>query len=71
MPACSIGFWVAMTMKGSGTWCVTPSTVTCPSSITSSRADWVLGEARLISSARTMLANTGPGWNSNCDFSGS
>jgi hypothetical protein len=28
----------------------------------SSRADWVLGVARLISSARTMLANTGPGW---------
>ncbi len=30
----------------------------------SSRADWDLGEARLISSARTMLAKTGPGWNS-------
>ena len=30
----------------------------------SSSADWVLGEARLISSPTTMLANTGPGLNS-------
>ena len=42
----------------------TPSTVTVRSSITSSSADWVFGDARLISSAMTMLANTGPGWNS-------
>ena len=33
----------------------------------SSRADWVLGEARLISSATTMLAKIGPGRNSNCE----
>ena len=32
--------------------------------MTSSSADWVFGEARLISSAMTMLAKTGPGWNS-------
>ncbi len=31
----------------------------------SSSADWVFGEARLISSAMTTLANTGPGRNSN------
>ena len=31
----------------------------------SSSADWVLGDARLISSPTTMLANTGPGLNSN------
>ena len=31
----------------------------------SSSADWVFGEARLISSAITTLANTGPGRNSN------
>src|SRR3954469_16036419 len=31
----------------------------------SRRADWVLGEARLISSPTTMLANTPPGRNSN------
>ena len=31
----------------------------------SSRADWVLGEARLISSTSRMFANTGPGLNSN------
>ena len=62
MPACSIGFWVAITMNGCGTAWVTPSTVTCPSSITSSRADWVFGEARLISSASTMAWKIGPGW---------
>ena len=31
----------------------------------SSSADWVFGDARLISSAITMLAKTGPGRNSN------
>jgi hypothetical protein len=41
------------------------STVTCRSSMHSSRADWVLGEARLISSPTTMLAKTPPGRNSN------
>ena len=41
-----------------------PSTVTWRSSMASSRADWVLGEARLISSPRTMLAKIAPGWNS-------
>ena len=39
----------------------TPSTVTCPSCIASSSAAWVLGGVRLISSARTTPANTGPG----------
>ena len=38
--------------RGSG-W-VTPSTVTCASSIASSNAAWVFGVARLISSARTI-----------------
>ena len=33
--------------------------------MTSSSADCVLGEARLISSARTTEAKTGPRWNSN------
>ena len=42
-----------------------PSTVTCRSSMHSSSADWVLGEARLISSPTTMLAKTPPGRNSN------
>ena len=36
--------------------------VTCDSSMTSSNADWVLGLARLTSSARTTWANTGPAW---------
>ena len=41
-----------------------PSTVTCRSSIDSSNADWVFGDARLISSPTTMFAKTGPGLNS-------
>ena len=40
------------------------STVTWRSSIASSNAACVFGEARLISSASTMLANTPPGRNS-------
>ena len=39
----------------------TPSTVTWRSSMHSSSADWVLGEARLISSPTTMLAKIGAG----------
>ena len=38
-----------------------PSTVTWRSSIDSSIADWVFGEARLISSPTTMLAKMPPG----------
>ena len=41
-----------------------PSIVICRSCMHSSRPDWVFGEARLISSTSTTLANTGPGWNS-------
>src|ERR1700712_2078180 len=52
-------------MNGAPTGRVTPSTVTADSSITSSSADWVFGDARLISSASTMEAKTGPGWNSS------
>src|SRR6476659_5508807 len=51
-------------MNGAPTGRVTPSTVTADSSITSRNADWVFGEARLISSASTMEAKIGPGWNS-------
>ena len=65
MPSISIGFWVATTMNGASRWYVVPSTVTCRSSMHSSSADWVLGEARLISSPTTMLAKTPPGRNSN------
>ena len=39
--------------------------MTWRSAMHSSSADWVFGEARLISSAITTLANTGPGRNSN------
>ena len=42
-----------------------PSTVTWFSAMASSSADWVFGEARLISSPSTMDAKTGPGRNSN------
>ena len=41
-----------------------PSTLTWRSSIDSSSADWVLGDARLISSPTTMLAKMPPGLNS-------
>ena len=51
-------------MNGACSRYVVPSTVTWRSSMHSSSADWVLGEARLISSPSTMLANTGPGLNS-------
>ncbi len=60
-----MGFWVAITMNGRPTECDTLSTVTRDSSMTSSSADWVFGEARLISSASTTEAKTGPGWKSN------
>ncbi len=61
-----MGFCVAMTMNGWPTGWVTPSTVTWLSSMTSSSADCVFGEARLISSASTTLEKIGPLWNSNC-----
>ena len=60
MPSNSIGFSVAQTMNGRGRGSVSPSIVTCPSSIASSSAAWVLGGVRLISSASTIVANTGP-----------
>ncbi len=65
VPSYSIGFCVATIMKGGTIRWATLSMVACPSSMHSSRLDCVLGEARLISSASTTLANTGPGWNSN------
>ena len=61
VPSCSIGFWVAITKKGAASGRATPSTVTWRSCMHSSNADCVRGDARLSSSASTMLANTGPG----------
>ena len=69
VPAEPTGFWVAMTRKGDGTGLVTPSTVTLPSSITSRSAAWVLGEVRLISSARRILHMTAPGRYKKASFS--
>ena len=43
---------------------VTPSTVTWPSAIASSSADWVFGVARLISSTSRTFVKIGPGRNS-------
>ena len=65
VPDCSMGFCVAITRNGRPTSWATPSTVTRDSSMTSSSADCVLGEARLISSASTIEEKTGPRWNSN------
>src|SRR5579871_373697 len=65
VPSYSIGFCVAMTMNGASSGRVTPSTVTCRSSMHSSSAACVFGEARLTSSTRRRLAKTGPARNSN------
>ena len=65
VPSYSIGFCVAMTMNGGSSGYVTPSTDTCRSSMHSSSAAWVFGEARFTSSTRRRFANTGPGRNSN------
>ena len=48
-------------MNGPGSGRATPSTDTCPSAIASSRQLWVRGVVRLISSANTRFANSGPG----------
>ena len=65
VPCVSTGFCVAMTKKGLSNGRVTPSEVTCRSSMHSKRLDCVRGVARLISSASKMFVNTGPGLNSN------
>ena len=69
VPALPLGFCVAMTTNGCGTFRLTPSTVTLPSSITSRSADCVFGEVRLISSARNRLHMIVPGWYTNCPVS--
>ena len=61
MPAASKGFWVAITMKGSGRGKVSPSMLTCRSSIDSRRADCAFGDALFSSSASSTLEKTGPG----------
>ena len=68
VPSCSMGFCVAKTKNGRSSLNVLFPTVTCFSCIASSKALCVFGVALLISSARTMFANTGPGWNLNCLF---
>jgi hypothetical protein len=62
---------VATTKNGSGKERVTPSEVTCLSSIASSRALCVFGLARLISSASSTCAKIGPGWKRNALVAGS
>src|SRR5262249_56367733 len=65
VPSYSIGFCVAMTMNGGSSGYVTPSTDTCRSSMHSSSAACVFGDARFTSSTSRRFANTGPGRNSN------
>src|SRR6266542_1209673 len=60
VPSDSIGFCVAMTRNGSGTGYDVCAIVTWRSCITSSSADCTFAGARLISSARRKLQNTGP-----------
>ncbi len=57
---------MASTKNGGSSWCRSRATDTCCSCIASSSADCVLGVARLISSASSRLAKTGPGWNWKC-----
>jgi len=56
---------VATSIKGRSSARVSFSTLTVSSAIASSKADWVRGVVRLISSASTMLAKIGPGLKSN------
>src|SRR5574343_1249421 len=65
----STGFCVAITKKGVGSARVAPSLDTCRSSIASSSADCVFGEARLISSASSSCVKIGPGWKTNSPLS--
>src|SRR3954454_946945 len=64
VPSNSAGFCVARTRNGRASSWVWTSTVTLRSCMHSSRPDCVFGEARLISSTRTMFAKIGPGRNS-------
>ncbi len=70
MPSYSIGFDVATTWNGRGSGKPSPSTVTWPSAIASRSADWVFGDVRLISSARNIPVNTGPGRKTNSVVAG-
>ncbi len=60
MPSSSTGFCVARTRKGDGSGRVSPASVTCRSCMASRSADCTFAGARLISSARTKFAKTGP-----------
>ena len=61
VPVKLTGFWVAMTMKGSGSGYIFPSTVTCVSAMASSRAACVLGDVRFSSSASIIFFIIDPG----------
>ena len=63
VPSISIGFCVAITKNGCSSSCVVVPRVTVCSCMASSRADCVLGVARLISSASTRFAKIGPAEN--------
>ena len=60
VPSCSIGFCVASTWNGAPSGRFWPAMVTCFSCMACRRADWVRGDARLISSAISSWQNTGP-----------
>src|SRR5229473_2098001 len=61
VPSCSMGFCVAKTRNGSSNGYVRPPAVTRCSCMAWSSAACVLGGVRLISSAKSTLAKTGPG----------
>ncbi len=55
-----MGFCVAITKNGGSIGNTLPAMLTFISCIASSMADWVLGVARLISSARQIWVKIGP-----------
>ena len=71
VPSNSTGFCVATTQNGSGNCVVSRPTVTCPSSMASSKALCTLAGARLISSANKIWVKTGPDCRTNRRSKGS
>ena len=60
VPSNSREFWVATTQNKFGNGKVSPSNVTCCSAMASSKAAWVFGGVRLISSANNISVKIGP-----------
>ena len=71
MPACSMGFCAARSMNSLLADRVRRAVDGDATLLHDLEHDCVFGEARLISSASTIAAKIGPGWNSNACLVGS